>query len=257
MKIMRFVHQQETLYGLVEEDRIRKIEGWPGGPYALAEKPIPLSEIRPLAPLLPGKIVAVGLNYASHAAEMKVNRPAPSAPLLFLKPSTSVIGPEEGILYPADCRELHFEGELAVIMKKKAWKVPKKEAAGYILGYTCLNDVTARDWQRSDGQWTRGKSYDTFCPIGPVIAMDLKDPNALRLETRLNGETRQRASTADLIFKVEELISFISHHMTLLPGDVIATGTPDGVGPMQVGDTVEVEIEGIGVLRNRVVADRS
>jgi 2-keto-4-pentenoate hydratase/2-oxohepta-3-ene-1,7-dioic acid hydratase in catechol pathway len=254
MRIMRFVYRQETLYGLLTDDHLRKIEGWPGGPYSLAEPPIPLSEVKPLVPLLPGKIVAVGLNYTAHAAEMKVNRPP--APLLFLKPSTAVIGPEEGILYPENCRELHFEGELAVIIKKKAWKVPKEEAGDYILGYTCLNDVTARDWQRGDGQWTRGKSYDTFCPIGPVIAMDLPDPNNLKLETRLNGEIRQQASTADLIFSVEELLSYISRHMTLLPGDVIATGTPDGVGPMQVGDTVEVEIEGIGVLRNRVVPDR-
>lgn len=254
MKIMRFVYHAETLYGVVQDDQVLKIEGWPGGPYSLAAPPIPLAEVKPLVPILPGKIVAVGLNYAAHASEMKANRPA--APLLFLKPSTAVIGPEEGILYPENCRELHFEGELAVIIKKKARKVPPEQAKDYVLGYTCLNDVTARDWQRADGQWTRGKSYDTFCPVGPVIAMDLPDPNNLKLETRLNGEIRQKASTADLLFSVEELISYISAHMTLLPGDLIATGTPDGVGPMQVGDTVEVEIEGIGVLRNKVVADR-
>jgi 2-keto-4-pentenoate hydratase/2-oxohepta-3-ene-1,7-dioic acid hydratase in catechol pathway len=124
------------------------------------------------------------------------------------------------------------------------------------LGYTCLNDVTARDWQRSDGQWTRGKSFDTFCHIGPVIALDIKNPNALKIETRLNGQVRQSASTADLLFKVEDLVSYISHYMTLLPGDIIATGTPEGVGPMKVGDTVEVEIEEIGVLRNHVIEER-
>ncbi|MEW6187106.1 MAG: fumarylacetoacetate hydrolase family protein [Thermodesulfobacteriota bacterium] len=255
MKIMRFVFNDEMKYGVVNEDQIRIIEGWPNGPYTLLEGSIPLTSVKPLAPLMPGKVVAVGLNYASHVAEMKVDRPAPTAPLFFLKPSTSVIGPEEGIFYPGGCRDLHFEGELAVIIKQRAWKVPQEMAHDYILGYSCLNDVTARDWQRSDGQWTRGKSYDTFCPLGPVIAMDIPNPNALKIETRLNGEVRQSATTADLLFKVEYLVSYISSHMTLLPGDVIATGTPDGVGPMQVGDRVEVEIEGIGVLANRVVRE--
>jgi 2-keto-4-pentenoate hydratase/2-oxohepta-3-ene-1,7-dioic acid hydratase in catechol pathway len=256
MKVMRFVFKDEMKYGLVNDDQVRIIEGWPAGPYTVSEEPIPIRAVKPLAPLLPSKVVAVGLNYAGHVAEMKVDRPAPTAPLFFLKPSTSVIGPEEGIFYPVECRDLHFEGELAVIIKKRAWKVPKEAAQDFILGYSCLNDVTARDWQRSDGQWTRGKSFDTFCPIGPVIAMDIPNPNALKIETRLNGKIRQSATTADLLFNVEELVSYISHHMTLLPGDVIATGTPDGVGPMQVGDRVEVEIEGIGVLSNSVVQEQ-
>ncbi len=254
MKIMRFVHQDRMYYGLAEAGWVRIIEGWPGGPYSLSDEALSVKEVKVLPPIVPGKIVAVGLNYAAHAAEMKIDRPPPAAPILFLKPSTSVIGPQDQILYPEGCQELHYEGELAVIKKKKAWRVAPREAWDYILGYTCLNDVTARDWQRSDGQWTRAKSFDTFCPLGPVIAMDIADPNALRIETRLNGVPRQSANTADLIFNVEQLVSYISHHMTLLPGDVIATGTPEGVGPMEVGDTVEVEIEGIGVLENKVTA---
>ena len=255
MKIMRFVYKEEMAYGVVTGENLRKIEGWPSGPYQISEETILMEEVKVLPPLMPGKIVAVGLNYAKHVAEVSKEQTAPPAPLLFLKPPTSIIGPEEGIFYPEKCKALHYEGELAVIIKNRTRMIQPDEAADHILGYTCLNDVTARDWQMSDGQWTRGKSYDTFCPIGPVIALDIKNPNALRIETRLNGQVKQSASTSDLLFKVEELVSYISHHMTLLPGDIIATGTPEGVGPMKVGDTVEVEIEEIGVLRNQVIVD--
>jgi len=255
MRIMRFVYREEMAYGVVTGENLRKIEGWPSGQYKISGETIPIDRVKILAPLMPSKIVAVGLNYARHVAEVSKEQTAPPAPLLFLKPPTSVIGPGEGIFYPEKCRELHYEGELAVIIKKRARKIRLEEVADHILGYTCLNDVTARDWQRSDGQWTRGKSYDTFCPIGPVIALDIQNPNALKIETRLNGRVRQSASTADLLFKVEELVSYISHNLTLLPGDIIATGTPEGVGPMKVGDTVEVEIEEIGILQNPVIAD--
>jgi 2-keto-4-pentenoate hydratase/2-oxohepta-3-ene-1,7-dioic acid hydratase in catechol pathway len=255
MNIMRFVYQDETEYGVVSNDYLRKIEGWPSGPYSISENSIPIKEVKILPPLMPSKIIAIGLNYAKHVTEVKMDRAAPTAPLFFLKPPTSIIGPEEGILYPENSKELHYEGELAVIIKKRTHKIRLEEAPDYILGYTCLNDVTARDWQRSDGQWTRGKSFDTFGPIGPVIAMDIKNPNTLKIETRLNGQVRQSATTADLLFNVEELVTYISHHMTLLPGDIIATGTPEGVGPMEVGDTVEVEIEEIGILRNHVIAE--
>ena len=256
MRIMRFIWQEEMAYGIVSGDNLRKIEGWPSGPYTISEETLPIKAVKVLPPLMPSKIVAVGLNYAKHVTEVKMDQTAPPAPLLFLKPPTSIIGPEEGIIYPEKSEELHYEGELAVVIKKLTRKIQPEEAPDHILGYTCLNDVTARDWQRSDGQWTRGKSFDTFCPIGPVIAMDIKNPNALKIETRLNGRVRQSASTADLLFKVEALVSYISHHMTLLPGDIIATGTPEGVGPMKVGDTVEVEIEEIGVLRNYVIMDK-
>jgi len=253
---MRFVYQDEAEYGVVTKDSLRKIEGWPSGPYSISEELIPITKVKVLPPLMPSKIVAIGLNYAKHVTEVKLDRNAPSAPLFFLKPPTSIIGPEEGIIHPQKSDELHYEGELAVIIKNRTRKIQPEEALDHILGYTCLNDVTARDWQRSDGQWTRAKSFDTFCPIGPVIAMDIKNPNALKIETRLNGQVKQSATTADLLFKVEELVTYISRHMTLLPGDIIATGTPDGVGPMEVGDTVEVEIEEIGVLRNYVIAEK-
>jgi len=256
MKIKRFVYQDEAEYGVVTKDSLRKIEGWPSGPYSISEELIPITKVKVLPPLMPSKIVAIGLNYAKHVTEVKLDRNAPSAPLFFLKPPTSIIGPEEGIIHPQKSDELHYEGELAVIIKNRTRKIQPEEALDHILGYTCLNDVTARDWQRSDGQWTRAKSFDTFCPIGPVIAMDIKNPNALKIETRLNGQVKQSATTADLLFKVEELVTYISRHMTLLPGDIIATGTPDGVGPMEVGDTVEVEIEEIGVLRNYVIAEK-
>jgi 2-keto-4-pentenoate hydratase/2-oxohepta-3-ene-1,7-dioic acid hydratase in catechol pathway len=255
MKIMRFIHREEMAYGVVTGESLRKIEGWPSGPYKIAEETILMKEVKVLPPLMPSKIVAVGLNYASHVKEMNVDRKAPAAPLLFLKPPTTIIGPEDGIFYPKNSRVVHFEGELGVIIKKRIRMIRPEEALDHILGYTCLNDVTARDWQATDGQWTRGKSYDTFCPIGPVITLDIKNPNALKIETRLNGQVKQSASTADLLFKVEDLVSYISHHMTLLPGDIIATGTPEGVGPMKIGDIVEVEIEEIGVLCNSVIDD--
>lgn len=255
MKLMHVRYRDREGYGTLSDDTLRLVDGAPFGPYRDTGEEIPLQELALLPPLIPGKIVAVGLNYAKHVTEIVKDRTAPQAPLLFLKPSTSVIGPEAGIIHPEKCGELHYEGELAVIIGRRAWKVLPEKAPDYILGYTCLNDVTARDWQRLDGQWTRGKSYDTFCPIGPVIARGITNPNALKIETRLNGQVRQSSSTADLLFKVEELVSYISHHMTLLPGDIIATGTPEGVGPMQVGDTVEVEIDRIGCLRNTVIKE--
>jgi 2-keto-4-pentenoate hydratase/2-oxohepta-3-ene-1,7-dioic acid hydratase in catechol pathway len=200
----------------------------------------------------PTKIIAIGLNYYDHAQEFKA--PIPKEPLIFLKPATSVIGDNEAIIYPPETKELHYEGELAIIIKEKARRVTKEEAPGYIAGYTCANDVTARDLQRLDRQWTRAKSFDTFCPMGPRIASDL-DPRNLSLVTRVNGVIKQRSTTKNMIFDVFHLVSFVSMIMTLLPGDAIITGTPSGVGPLQIGDIVEVEIEGIGTLRNTVIAD--
>ena len=197
----------------------------------------------------PTKIVAIGLNYHDHAKEL--NMAIPELPLLFMKPSTSVIGHEESIIYPALTEELHYEGELAIVIGKKARHVSKDDAPQYVAGYTCANDVTARDLQRLDGQWTRSKSFDTFCPLGPVIARDI-DPTGLTIVTRVNGITKQLSNTNMMIFNVFDLITYISSIMTLLPGDVIVTGTPPGVGPLVHGDTVEVEIEGIGILKNYV-----
>lgn len=197
----------------------------------------------------PTKIIAVGLNYLDHAKEF--NAELPGYPLIFLKPATSIIGHGDPIVYPWQTKELHFEGELAVVIKKEARKVSKDNAADYIEGYACANDVTARDLQRLDGQWTRAKSFDTFCPVGPRIVSDI-DPRNLAITTRLNGEIKQSSHTSNMIFDVFQLLAFISEIMTVLPGDVILTGTPSGVGSMNVGDMVEVEIEGIGILGNTV-----
>jgi 2-keto-4-pentenoate hydratase/2-oxohepta-3-ene-1,7-dioic acid hydratase in catechol pathway len=198
----------------------------------------------------PTKIIAVGLNYRDHAKELQMD--IPNHPLIFMKPSTSVIGDGDAIILPPQTKELHYEGELAVIIKEKVNNVAKHEASRFIAGYTCANDVTARDLQRIDGQWTRAKSFDTFCPLGPRIISDI-DPKNLRIETRVNGVTKQSSNTKNMVFDVFELVSFISEIMTLLPGDIIITGTPPGVGEIGVGDTVEVEIEGIGILTNTVI----
>jgi 2-keto-4-pentenoate hydratase/2-oxohepta-3-ene-1,7-dioic acid hydratase in catechol pathway len=208
-----------------------------------------LSKVKLLAPAQPSKIIALGLNYIEHAKELKM--PMPFEPLMFLKPPTAVIGPEDSIVYPKSSVKVDYEAELAVVIKKKAKNVPVNKAKDYILGYTCFNDVTARDLQKKDGQWTRAKSFDTFAPIGPWI-VDGINPGNLKIETLLNGKRVQNSNTNDLIFKVEEIIYFVSHVMTLLPGDVIATGTPPGVGPMKKGDRVEVKIQKIGSLKNKV-----
>jgi len=197
----------------------------------------------------PTKIIAIGLNYLDHAKELKMN--IPDYPLIFMKPSTAVIGSGDAIILPPQTKELNYEGELAVVIKEKTKNVSKDEARRYIAGYTCANDVTARDLQLIDGQWTRAKSFDTFCPLGPRIVSDI-DPKHLPIITRVNGEVRQKSNTINMIFDVFELVSFISEIMTLLPGDVIITGTPPGVGAIEVGDVVEVEIEGIGILKNTV-----
>jgi 2-keto-4-pentenoate hydratase/2-oxohepta-3-ene-1,7-dioic acid hydratase in catechol pathway len=198
----------------------------------------------------PSKIIAIGLNYHDHAKEL--NMQVPDYPLIFLKPPSAVIGSGENIIYPPETGEMHYEGELAVVIKDKVRNLSVEEARKHIAGYACANDVTARDLQKKDGQWTRSKSFDTFCPLGPRIVSDI-DPTNSEIMTRVNGVIRQHLNTDNMVFNVYELVSFVSGIMTLLPGDVIITGTPPGVGPIQVGDEVEVEIEGIGVLRNRVV----
>jgi 2-keto-4-pentenoate hydratase/2-oxohepta-3-ene-1,7-dioic acid hydratase in catechol pathway len=197
----------------------------------------------------PSKIVAVGLNYRDHAKEMKAE--IPDTPILFLKPPSSVIFNNDAIVYPAQTKELHYEAELAVVIKDKIRNISEQEAAQHILGYTCANDVTARDLQRLDGQWARAKSFDTFCPLGPEIVAGIS-PDNLAIKLFLNGELKQSSSTANLIFKVNYLIAFISQVMTLLPEDVVLTGTPAGIGPMRIGDEVRVEIEGIGALVNKI-----
>ncbi len=250
MKIVRFAIDNKVRHGILENESIQGIEDKPYRYLKPTDQHYKLSEVKLLAPCTPSKIVALGLNYRSHAKEF--NARMPNAPLIFLKPSTAVIGPEENIAYPPSSRRVDYEGELGVVIKKPVWRVPLENALDYVLGYTCFNDVTARDLQQQDRQWTRAKSFDTFAAIGPWIETEL-DPGNVLLETYLNGELRQKASTSDLIFSVPELINFISNVMTLLPGDIIATGTPSGVGPMQPGDTVEIKIDSIGTLRNYVV----
>ncbi len=197
----------------------------------------------------PTKILAVGLNYFDHAKEFNLD--VPDYPLIFMKPPTALIGDGEVIVYPPQTRELHYEGELGIVIGKRARNVSVEEAKGYIAGYTCANDVTARDLQRLDGQWTRSKSFDTFCPLGPRIVGNI-DPTNLVITTRVNGVAKQKSNTNRMIFDAFTLVAFISAIMTLLPGDVIITGTPPGVGEIRVGDVVEVEIEHIGTLRNTV-----
>jgi 2-keto-4-pentenoate hydratase/2-oxohepta-3-ene-1,7-dioic acid hydratase in catechol pathway len=249
VKFVRFLHNHVSAYGLLEGDVIRRIEGDPFSGYTQAREEFALKTVRLLAPCIPSKIVAVGVNYRDHAAEF--GRELPIEPLLFLKPSTAVLDPGEAIRLPGESSRVDFEAELGVVVKKRAAGISEGEVGDHILGYTCFNDVTARDLQKKDGQWTRAKSFDTFAPIGPWIVADL-DPNDLLVESYLNGERRQSARTSQLIFKVPMLVSFISKIMTLLPGDLIATGTPAGVGPMKSGDVIEIAIEGIGRLANPV-----
>jgi 2-keto-4-pentenoate hydratase/2-oxohepta-3-ene-1,7-dioic acid hydratase in catechol pathway len=201
--------------------------------------------------LRPSKIIGIGQNYRAHAAEM--GKGIPEEPLMFLKPPTAVIADGMAIERPDRYERVDYEGELGVVIGKRACRVSRAHALDYALGYVCVNDVTVRDLQKKDGQWTRAKGFDTFCPIGPRVASGL-DPSNLRIRTRVNGAVKQDSSTSDLIFDVPTLIAFVSQHMTLEPGDVISTGTPSGVGPLHPGDVVEVEIEGIGVLRNPVIA---
>ncbi|MDQ1699891.1 MAG: hypothetical protein QOG34_1754, partial [Frankiaceae bacterium] len=208
-------------------------------------------KVRLLAPVLPSKVVAIGKNYAEHASEM--GGEVPEAPLLFLKPSSAGVGDGDPVAYPSSSTRVDYEGELAVVIGRLCREVPASRANDVILGYTCANDVTARDQQASDGQWSRAKGYDSFCPLGPWIATGI-DVADIAVSTRLNGEVKQKGRTSQLVHKIPDLIAYITTCMTLLPGDVILTGTPAGVGPMQVGDEVTVEIERIGQLRNPVVA---
>ncbi|MBI2412183.1 MAG: fumarylacetoacetate hydrolase family protein [Deltaproteobacteria bacterium] len=256
MKVCRFSFEGKTSYGVVEGETIFEVDGDPfrGGVAGLKKtgRQAAVSSVKLLAPCEPSKIAAIGLNYKAHAAEF--NKPLPEEPMLFLKPSTAVIGPEEGIVYPSHMsHRVDYEGELAIVIGKRAKDVAPEKASEYILGYTCFNDVTARDLQGKDIQYSRAKGFDTFACVGPWIETDL-DPTRVRITSFLNGEKRQDTSTEDMIFDCFKLLSFVSHVMTLLPGDIIATGTPSGVGKMKPGNTVEISIDGIGVLKNIVVA---
>lgn len=239
MKIVRFVHEGRVQQGIVEGDSVR-LEGGDALPY---------SSVELLPPVIPSKIVAVGRNYADHAKEL--GNEAPSEPIIFLKPPSAVIGPGATIVRPPQSQRVDFEGELAMVIGKKARNVKSANWRDVVLGFTCANDVTARDLQKKDVQFTRGKSFDTFCPLGPHLETDL-DVADLALVTRVNGEVRQSGRTSMMVFDCGTIIEFITSIMTLEPGDVVLTGTPAGVGPLAAGDTVEVEIERIGTLRNVV-----
>lgn len=249
MKIVRMAWKGEARFGVVQGEKVCGLRGSVFDRFEPGEELGPLSEQKLLAPMLPSKVVALGLNYSDHAAEMKL--PIPKEPILFLKPFTALAGPGDKIIYPEMSQRVDYEAELAVVIKSVCRQVPPERAGDFILGYTCLNDVTARDLQLKDIQWTRAKSFDTFCPIGPWMETEL-DPSRLRVRAWLNDQLKQDSTTAQLIFKVPEIISFVSRVMTLLPGDIIATGTPAGVGPMQRGDRIVIEVEGIGRLENSV-----
>jgi 2-keto-4-pentenoate hydratase/2-oxohepta-3-ene-1,7-dioic acid hydratase in catechol pathway len=254
MRIVRFRPnpQAPPTWGWLAEDRIGVLEGSPFDDFRREEAILPLEAAELLSPIAPGKIICVGRNYADHAAEH--DAPVPDIPLLFLKPPSSVIGPDQPILLPPQSQKVEHEAELAIVLGHKGRWVPPSEAHEYILGYTIANDVTARDLQRRDGQWTRGKGFDTFCPLGPWIETDF-DPADAVITCTVNGQMRQMGSTRDMIFTTRQLIAFISSVMTIQPGDLILTGTPAGVGPLEEGDEVVVEIEGLGKLTNQVSQD--
>ncbi len=257
MRIARFSTGDEPRFGLVGDDSGTPVVGvLQGDPLyaglALTGEKLELRNVRLLAPVLPrSKVVGVGRNYAEHAAEL--GSEVPESPMVFLKPNTSVIGPGEPIVYPSQTSDLHFEGELAVVVGRICRDLAAADVPKVVYGYTVANDVTARDLQQRDGQWARAKGFDSFCPLGPWIETDL-DVTDLEITTTLNGEPRQRARTAQLVFDVPTLVSYVSSFTTLLPGDVLLTGTPAGVAAMSVGDEVEVSVEGIGALNNPVVS---
>lgn len=257
MRIARFALEDQVAYGVIEGDVgstdavVTVMTAHPFAPIELTGIRLPLSEVKLLAPVLPSKVVGFGKNYADHAREMGGEPPAD--PVVFLKPSTSVVGPDQPIVLPHESAEVHHEAELAVVIGRLCKDVPVERADEVVLGYTCANDVTARDLQRSDLQWARAKGFDTFCPIGPWVETEL-DFSDVRVTCEVGDELRQDGRTSAMIRGVPELVAYVSRMMTLLPGDVILTGTPAGVGPIVDGDVVTVGIDGIGDLTNRVVA---
>jgi 2-keto-4-pentenoate hydratase/2-oxohepta-3-ene-1,7-dioic acid hydratase in catechol pathway len=253
MRLIRYQTKKEPIqYGWVSGDKVGKIDGSPFGEFKRLEATLPLDSVQLYSPVLPGKIICVGRNYAEHVKETKAE--IPTTPLLFLKPPSSVIGPTQTIFLPPQSQQVDHEAELAVVIGKRGRWIQPTDASDFIFGYTVGNDVTARDLQRRDGQWTRSKGFDTFCPLGPWIETEF-DPTDTLITCHVNGELRQMASTRDMIFHVDQIIAFASSIMTLEPGDVIMTGTPAGISPLNPGDIVEVTIDGLGKLRNTVAAE--
>jgi 2-keto-4-pentenoate hydratase/2-oxohepta-3-ene-1,7-dioic acid hydratase in catechol pathway len=252
MQFIRYQKDGAISYGLLEGEAIRPLAGDLFGEYTRGPRALTLGEVRLLTPCTPGKIIAVGNNFADRAREAGL--PSPTLPLIFLKPPSALIGPDDAIVLPPQSQQVEHGAELAVVMGRRARWLSPEDAPRFILGYTCGNDVTARDIVEAEGLWTRGKSFDTFCPLGPLIQTAL-DPTEVLITCKVNGQTRQMTSTHDMLFSVPQLVAFISSVMTLLPGDVILMGTPAGAGPLVEGDVVEVEVEGVGVLKNTVTAE--
>ena len=250
MRVVRLMHDGDCRYGLADDSTVTLISDEPFAAWE-PESTVPLIDAHLLAPVCPTKVVCVGLNYRAHIAEM--GHDVPAQPVIFVKPSTSVIGPLHPIPLPDGVGRVDYEGELGVVIGRRMHRTPVERVAGSVLGLCCGNDVTARDLQKIDGQWTRAKGFDGFCPLGPWVATNV-DPGDLLIETLVNDEVKQRSRTSDMLFHPYELVSFISHVMTLVPGDVVLTGTPGGIGPLHAGDMVEVRISGIGSLRNPVDA---
>lgn len=250
MKIVRFKAQGKIRYGALEGPQVVEYAGTPYGAFRRGRKRYPLRQVVLLPPVTPSKIVCIGVNYRDYAEQMNV--PLPGEPLMVFKPLSALCGPDDPVIVPPESRRVQFGGELAVVIRKRCRRVATEHAREYVLGYTCLNDVTAQDIADRERLWSRAKAFDSFCPVGPCIATDI-DPNEVELEVYLNGERKQASNTKHLVFPVEDIVASVSSVMTLMPGDVIATGTPAGPGPIQPGDKVEVRIEGIGSLKNPVI----
>lgn len=250
MRIARFSHNDAIRFGIVDEGELVVLSGDPMfAGYDTTGERVPLADVALLAPVIPrSKVVCVGRNYRDHAAEL--GNDVPAAPMLFFKPNTSVVGPGDAVVLPRHSEFVSYEGELAAVIGRITKNVSAADALGHVFGYTIANDLTARDWQKTDGQWARAKGFDTSCPLGPAIETDFDVDGPAVITTRLNGEVRQQGPISDMIFSLAEIIEFASAAFTLLPGDVILTGTPAGVGRLSAGDTVEVEITGLGILRN-------
>ncbi|KUL39841.1 2-hydroxyhepta-2,4-diene-1,7-dioate isomerase [Streptomyces sp. NRRL F-4489] len=254
MRIARFSIDGNVGFGVLEGDELDVIKGHPFADFERSGRKVPLDKVRLLPPVLPNKVVGVGRNYAEHAAEL--GNEVPDTPVIFFKPSTAVTGPGDPIAYPSFSQEVHHEAELAVVIGRMCREVPRERVKDVILGYTCANDITARDVQRRENQWARAKGFDGSCPLGPWIETDLAPADVaagLTLQCTVNGVQRQLGRTSEMVRPIEDLIVHITEAMTLLPGDVVLTGTPAGVGPLHDGDTVSVTIEGIGTLTNKVI----
>jgi 2-keto-4-pentenoate hydratase/2-oxohepta-3-ene-1,7-dioic acid hydratase in catechol pathway len=252
MKIVRIKSGDDIVYGVADAEGVLVYNGTPFVAWEPTEIVVPWASVTLLSPVIPTKVMCVGRNYEDHALEF--DRDVPEEPMIFMKPATSVVGPNAHVVHPLISKEVHHEAELAVVISRPARNIRAEDASQYIFGYTAANDVTARDLQQKDGQWTRGKGFDTFCPLGPAIETELDPLERLAVICTVNGEVRQAGFTSDMVFGVAEIIEYIAAFTTLLPGDVILTGTPSGVGKVEPGDVMEVEVDGIGTLSNLVVS---